>query len=278
MSWLNGEIGRIEKKKLRRNGVKWFLLGFLFTVVLLIAISFMPYSNTQGVEVIRVDGTIVTGNFYTGEYTGSEWVGSQLRKAADDPLVDGIVLRVNSPGGSPAAAQEIIEDIEYAKKKKPVVVSMGDVATSAAYHISSHADRIFANPDTMTGSIGTIWTFYDVSKSLDKEGVSVSVVKSGEQKDLGSTFRALTDEEREYVQKIVDESFERFISDVIEQRGIDRKKIEEAQLIRGEDALKLGLVDEMGNLYSAIEYTKNFKKYKSGEIGAVSSNVTAESE
>ncbi|MBN2735156.1 MAG: signal peptide peptidase SppA [Methanomicrobiaceae archaeon] len=258
MSWLDREIGKAEKAKLRKNGIKWFVAGIFLAMALFAVFSLFPYAQDGGVKVIRVEGTLTTGNIYSGGYAGSDYIGAQIRSAADDPLTDGIVLRVNSPGGSPSASQEIIRDIEYAKAKKPVVVSMGDMATSAAYHISSHSDWIFANPDTMTGSVGTIWTFYDTSESLDREGVSVSVVKSGELKDLGATFRGLSDEELEYVQKMVDDSFELFISDVISQRNINRSDIEEAQLIRGQDALNLGLVDEMGNLFDAIEFTKNY--------------------
>ncbi|MDD3406551.1 MAG: signal peptide peptidase SppA [Methanomicrobium sp.] len=278
MSWLEEEIGRAEKSKLRKNGIKWFVGGVFAAIIIFAVFSLFPYSQDAGVKVIRVEGTLATGNMYCGGYAGSDYIGAQIRSAADDPLTEGIVLRVNSPGGSPSASQEIIRDIEYAKAKKPVVVSMGDMATSAAYHISSHSDWIFANPDTMTGSVGTIWTFYDTSESLDKEGVSVAVVKSGDLKDLGSTFRGLSDDELSYVQKMVYDSFELFINDVLTQRNISRTDIEEAQLIRGEDALKLGLVDEMGNLYDAIDYVKNYDRKKALEKKAVLKDNSSESE
>ncbi|MDD4126996.1 MAG: signal peptide peptidase SppA [Methanomicrobium sp.] len=262
MSWLDKEIGKVEKAKLRKNGIKWFVVGIFAAIVLIAVFSLFPYAQDGGVKVIRVEGTLTTGNIYSGGYAGSDYIGAQIRAAADDPLTDGIVLRVNSPGGSPSASQEIVRDIDYAKEKKPVVVSMGDMATSAAYHISSHANWIFADPDTMTGSVGTIWTFYDNSESLDREGVEVSVVKSGDLKDLGSSLRGLSNDELDYVQKMVDDSFELFITDVLSQRNINRSDIEEAQLIRGQDALKLGLVDEMGNMFDAIEYVKNYDKIK----------------
>lgn len=260
MSWFEDEMKKREKKKLRRNGLKWFLAGILIAVLLIIALAFIPFSEEGGIKVVRIEGTIVSGNSYGGGYIGSEYIGSRIREAADNPLVDGIVLRVNSPGGSPAGAQEIIQDIEYAKTKKPVVVSMGDIATSAAYHISAHSDLIYANPDTMTGSVGTIWTFYDISGSLEKEGVNVSVVKSGEQKDIGSEYRSMTTEERDYVQDIVDESFELFIEDVMKQRNITRSDIEEAQIVRGAKAIELGLVDRTGNLYAAMEGARELSR------------------
>jgi len=254
MAWLDEEIHRIRSRQYQK-GCRWkyFLLGAISVLVLISAVFFLiTYATESDVVVIRVDGTIMSGNFYGGGYAGSEYVGRQLRSAADDPMTSAIVLRVNSPGGTPSGAQEIIADIEYAKSKKPVVASMGDIATSAAYHICSHTDLIYANPDTMTGSIGTIWTFYDVSGSLEDEGVVVDVVKSGEKKDLGSQFRPLSDEERKFVQGMVNASFERFVSDVIEERGIERALVEDARLFSGEEALKVGLVDRTGNLYDAV--------------------------
>ena len=139
-----------------------------------------------------MEGTISTGDFSNDDSVGSEYVGDQLRQAADDPMVEAIVLRVNSPGEAPAAAEEIINDMEYAKTKKPVVVSMGDMATSAAYYASAHANRIYADPDTFTGGIGVIWTFSDISGWMNEEGYNVTVVKSGAFKDMGSTSHALT--------------------------------------------------------------------------------------
>lgn len=261
MSWLEKKIVHNRKKRLMKSGPVWFAAGILITLLIIAAfIVFLPYSESKSISVVRIEGTIAADDYSGGGYTGSEYAGRKIRSAANDPLVEAIVLRVDSPGGSPAGAQEIIEDIEYAKTKKPLFVSMGDMATSAAYHISSHADRIYANRDTMTGGIGTIWTFYDVSRSMELEGVEVEVVKSGEQKDLGSQYRGLTEEEQEYVQKMVDDSFELFINDVVEQRGINRSDIEEAQLIRGEDAYELGLIDGFGNLFTTMEAAKNYRR------------------
>lgn len=254
MGWLSEEVDRINRKRMRRGWIKYFFLGGV-TALILVAIfvaALLAVSEEFTVSVIRVEGTIISGNVNGNGFVGSEYIGHELRAAADDPLVEGIVLRVNSPGGSPAAAQEIIRDIEYAKGRKPVFVSMGDIATSAAYHISSHADVIYANPDTMTGSIGTIWTIFDYSKSLEDEGVSVDVVKSGDKKDITSPYRGLTDGEREYLQELVDQSSEIFIKDVMEQRGVNRSIIEDARPIRGDYAKNIGLVDEMGNLFDVI--------------------------
>jgi protease-4 len=217
-----------------------------------IAVILLASSEDQGVSVVRMEGTLVTGEVSGDGYAASEQVGRELREAADDPMVEAIVLRVNSPGGTPAAAQEIIGDLEYAKSKKPVVVSMGDMATSAAYYVSAHADRIYANPDTFTAGIGVIWSFPDISEWMNKEGYSIDVVKSGEYKDMGSTSRPITSDERSYAQQIVNSSFEEFISDVLAQRLIARSDIADGRVIRGADAVRINVVDEIGNLNDAI--------------------------
>ncbi|MDO9323966.1 MAG: signal peptide peptidase SppA [Methanoregula sp.] len=236
-------------------GLKWFLLiifGLIVVIASIVAAFYFTHADQQGVTVVRMEGSMVTGEVSDGENIGSEVVGKELRNAADDPMVDAIVLRVNSPGGTPAAAQEIIGDLEYAKTKKPVVVSMGDMATSAAYYVSAHADRIYADPDTFTSGVGVIWKFSDISRWMENEGYNLSVVKSGAKKDMGSTARPLSSDEQSYAQKIVDDSFETFISDVTSQRVISRSDIDDGRVIRGADAIKINVVDELGNLNDAI--------------------------
>jgi len=241
-------------------GLKWFIViiaGLIIVTGISIAGFYFLHNDSRGVSIVRMEGTLSTGDFSDEETIGSEYVGRELREAADDPMVEAIVLRVNSPGGTPAAAQEIIGDLEYAKSKKPVVVSMGDMATSAAYYVSAHADKIYANPDTFTAGIGVIWTFSDISEWMDREGYNVSVIKSGSKKDMGSTSRPINEEERLYAQKIVNESFESFITDVISERTIARSDIEDGRVIRGEDAVRINVVDELGNLNDAIDGAKS---------------------
>jgi protease-4 len=258
MGWLEREVARIESGRHRKAITKKILfIGVFFIIAAILAAAlYLVVAEERRTVVIRVEGQMVAGDFTGGGYVGSEYVGRQLRDAADDPLVEAIVLRVNSGGGTPTSAQEIIRDIEYARARKPVVVSMGDMAASAAYQISAHADVIYANPDTITGGIGSIWTIYDNSGNMEKEGFAVEVIKSGDKKDMTSPYRPLTEDEREYAQVIVNESFERFIADVIAQRGVVRDLIEDARVFRGEDAQKIGLVDEMGNLFDAIDGAK----------------------
>ena len=238
---------------------KWFLFilfGLILVIGLIIAAYYFSYSDKTGVTVIRMEGTMVTGQVSDADTVGSEVVGGELRDAADDPMIEAIVLRVNSPGGTPAAAQEIIRDLDYARSKKPVVVSMGDLATSAAYYVSAHADKIYANADTFTGGVGVIWKFSDISRYNANEGYNFSTIKSGSKKDMGSTSRPITEEEEAYAQKIVNDSFENFIGDVISHRTIDRSEIDDGRVIRGADAIRLNIVDEIGNLNDAIDGAK----------------------
>jgi len=243
----------------RPSGTTLFLI-ILFTIIIVvgffIAIFVLSYSDGGGVTVVRMEGTLVTGEVSGEDFSASEQVGKELRDAADDPMVEAIVLRVNSPGGTPAAAQEIIRDLDYAKSKKPVVVSMGDMATSAAYYVSAHADKIYADPDTFTAGVGVMWTFPDISQWMNKEGYNVSIIKSGSKKDMGSSSRPLTEDEFSYAQGIVNASFEEFIRDVLAQRQIARSDIEDGRVIRGADAVRINIVDEIGNLNDAIDGAK----------------------
>jgi protease-4 len=247
-------------------GKKWFLI-IIFGIIVILGLAVAGYYFTSedqhGVAVVRMEGTMVTGQINDGDSIGSEVVGNALRNAADDPMTEAIVLRVDSPGGSPAAAEEIIGDLNYAKSKKPVVVSMGDLATSAAYYVSVHADKIYADPDTLTGAVGVIWKFSDISRYNDEQGYNFTDIKSGDFKDMGTSNRPMTPEETAYAQQIVNESFERFINDVTLHRMVSPSVIEDGRVITGEDALKLNLVDQLGNLNDAIEGAKELAESRS---------------
>jgi protease-4 len=216
----------------------------------------MPMDSNK-VAVIYVQGTMITGNLPGGlGYATSEEISKSIQDAADDKNVKAIVLRINSPGGTPAAAQEIVSEVKKAQEHKPVVVSMGDVAASAAYYISAPADHIIANPDTMTGSIGVIWMFENSSEYFDNEGVDFYVAKSGDFKDMGGNWRGLTDDEKQYSEEVVLEVFDRFIDEIADGRGLSRSEVKDmadGRIYTGSRAVELGLVDETGNLYDAID-------------------------
>jgi len=252
MKFFEHKIKEIEAQKRRKKYVFWFFCALLLVFFVIAVAFFVTTSHERNVSVISIEGELYSGDVSDNGMAGSVQIGKELRDAADNAFVEAIVLRVNSPGGTPAAAQEIITDLNYAKSKKPVVVSIGDMATSAAYYVSAHADKIYADPDSITGGIGTVWIFYDVSKWLQNEGYNVTVIKSGEKKDMTSSLRPLTPDEESYARALVNRSFEKFISDITSQRNISRDQIDDGRLIRGEEAKKIGLVDELGNLNDAI--------------------------
>jgi protease IV len=188
-----------------------------------------------------------------------------LRKAIDDSAVKAIVLRVNTPGGTQVAAEEIIDQMNRTKATKPIVVSVGDMITFAGYFVSSNANRIVANPDTFTGSIGVIWVFKNKSSYYKDEGVNYYVAKSGDFKDLGSDWRGLSSDEKEYVQKIINQSYYRFVNSVAKGRNLSAdyvRSIADGRVYTGSDAKDMGLVDELGGLYDAVNVASDLAGLK----------------
>ncbi len=166
------------------------------------------------------------------------------------------MLRIDSPGGAVAPSQEIYEEVRKAAVKKKIVVSMGSVAASGGYYIASAATRILANPGTLTGSIGVIMEIPNFSGLMNKVGVTTEVIKSGKHKDIASVFRGIGKEEREILQSALDNVHEQFISAVSEGRKMlidDVRKLADGRVFTGEQALKVGLVDELGNLEDAVK-------------------------
>lgn len=185
----------------------------------------------------------------------------ELRRFRDDPTVKAVVLRLNSPGGSAAAAQEIVAEVRRLREAgKVVVASMGDVAASGAYWIASACDHIVANPGTVTGSIGVIIQIGNLQELYQKLGIEFSTIKSGEHKDMGSPERPLTPEERSLFQAMVDDVHSQFVAAVVEGRKMPAEKVQEladGRIFTGQQAKDLGLVDSLGNLYDAIRTAKD---------------------
>ncbi|MEL4306014.1 signal peptide peptidase SppA [Methanococcoides sp. LMO-2] len=233
------------------------IIGGSFAVIYL-SFGGEIYTHDDRVAVIYVQGTMLTGNLPSGfGYATSEDICNSLREAAADESVKAIVLRVNSGGGSPAAAEEIITEIENVQAQGiPVVVSMGDVAASAAYHISAPADLILANPSSITGSIGVIGVYTNRSEYYDKEGIDFYISKSGEFKDMGGDWRGLTSEEKEYADTVVLKVYDLFITSVAEHRNMTKsevKDIADGRIYIATEAKEIGLIDDFGNLYDAID-------------------------
>jgi protease-4 len=264
-----------ESPVIKKKSRKWQYIAIAAVLLLVIGSSFVLmyqalsgelYTSNDKVAVIYVQGTLLTSSIPGGlGYATSEDISANIRKATSDKDVKAIVLRINSPGGSSTAGEEIYTEVKRASENGiPVVVSMGDVAASAAYHISAPADLIVANPSTMTGSIGTIWTFENSSGYYEQEGIEVYVAKSGEFKDMGGSWRGLSEDEKEYANEVVMEVYGHFIEDVAESREMslgDVKELADGRIYTGQMAKELGLIDELGNLYYAID--------RAGELGGI---------
>lgn len=221
-------------------------------------------SGAAKIAVISLNGTVgaEAGNVWEGgSGISTEIVTSALKQAADDEIVKAVILRINSPGGSAVVSDEIFESIRQFKADygKPVVASLGDTAASGGYYIAAAADKIVANPSTMTGSIGVIMQTYNASGLLDKVGVKSETIQSGAMKDIGSVSRSMTDSERAVLQSVVDGAYQQFVDRVVEGRGLERSKVLEladGRVYVGSQAKANGLVDELGNLETAVGVAK----------------------
>ncbi|MGZ3883818.1 MAG: signal peptide peptidase SppA, partial [Bacteroidia bacterium] len=207
------------------------------------------------------------------ETIGSDRLAKAIREARNDSSVKAVVLRVNSPGGSALASDVIWREVVLTKKVKPVVVSMGDVAASGGYYISCAADRIFAQPNTITGSIGVFGLLPNAQKAFaDKLGINIDTVNTNKHSDVGTIFRPVTEEERAYVQNGVEKVYATFIGRVAEGRNTTPALIDsigQGRVWSGTDALKINLVDELGGIDKALAYAAkkaNIKDYKLLEL------------
>jgi protease-4 len=212
----------------------------------------------EKIAIVYAEGTIVDG---TGNDDGVVWaakVARDLREIRRDETVRAVVLRVNSPGGSVSASEAIQRELRLINKDKPVVVSMGSVAASGGYWISTYSDRIFAEPTTITGSIGVFSILFNVKDlATGKLGLDFETVKTGRFADATTITRPKTPEELELIQKSVDWIYSQFLEKVAESRKLDRKVVEDiaqGRVWSGAEAARLGLVDELGGLDAAMAF------------------------
>lgn len=195
-------------------------------------------------------------------------VKRELRKALKDKHVKAVLLRINSPGGTVASSQEIHQAVNALKKaNKPVVASMGDVAASGGYYVATAADRIFADPGTITGSIGVIMNLFNLQGIEQKLGIQPEVIKSGTFKDMGSFNRAPTAEERKLLQAIILDSYDQFVTAVASGRKKDEqavRKIADGRIYTGRQAKEIGLIDELGGYDEAVAFAQKLcrERYK----------------
>jgi len=230
------------------------LVLFVFTVWLILAVSDDGLPGGAKVAVVEVEGVIGVG---ADRGLDTESIIRLLGEYRDDPSVRAVVLRIDSPGGVVAPTQEIFTAVRRLREaKKPVVASLGSVAASGGYYVAVSADRIFASPGTLTGSIGVVMQLANVEGLLKKVGVEYVVVKAGAYKDVGNFARAMTPEERRILQSLLDDVYDQFIAAVAEGRGLEPQAVRafaEGRIYSGRQAHGLKMVDDLGGLEDAIE-------------------------
>jgi len=236
-----------------------FLTGFacmlIFCIVFVAAVWAIARFNLPDrvrsgaggkVAVIEVEGII----------SGSREIIERIHTLRDDTTVKAVVLRVDSPGGTVGPAQEIYEELVKLQQHKPVITSMGSVAASGGYYIAAGTQKIFANPGTITGSIGVLIEVANFEELFGKIGLRSEVIKSGEFKDTLSPSRTMQTDERDLIQSLINNIHGQFVDAIARGRGMPRKDVmalADGRILSGEQARAAGLVDELGNLYDAIQ-------------------------
>ena len=228
----------------------------LLLVLVLLALVGISSISSEWIEEQGAENRIgVVG--ITGLISDSQHIVYQVKKFSQDKRIRGIVLRIDSPGGSVGPSQEIYDEILKARKGgKIIYASMGTLAASGGYYIASAAEKIFANPGTLTGSIGVIMAFSNAKGLMEKIGLQPEVIKAGEYKDIGSPARAMTKKEKNLLQSVVTDVHQQFIEAVAIGRDIsieDVTKIADGRILTGRQAHSLNLVDQMGGLQVSIE-------------------------
>lgn len=214
-------------------------------------------SGADKVVQLSVDGVIAEKPGLTETFNSGDFI-SQLDQAKKDEAVKAVVIRINSPGGEVVASDEILNKIREVKRAgKPVIVSMGGMAASGGYYIATAADRIYANPTTLTGSLGVIFTVPNYQKAADWLGYKEIVIKSGTYKDIGNPLRPMSDGEKEILQNLVNEAYQQFVNVISQGRNIPREqvlKIADGRVYSGMQAKQLKLIDDFGSLEDATNY------------------------
>lgn len=250
------------------------ILGFF--IASLIAASFLVVKTSEkkfrgevsafarareNIAIVYIYGPIQlqSAGFFPVSPSGADYIVQKLKRLRKNPNIKAVVLRINSPGGSVGAVQEIYSELLKLKETgKKIVASQGEVSASGGYYLAVAADKIVSNPGTVTGSIGVLIPVTNFEGLFEKIGVQVEIIKSKEHKDIGSSSRALTEEERIILKDMVDSAYSQFLTAIKTGRGevMSDEKIEEiadGRIMTGAQAKELGLVDELGNLEDAID-------------------------
>lgn len=234
--------------------------GFLLAIVLFIVLFFTflagigcgllisggtDFSTGDKVAVLRVDDVIME----------DQNILESISKIRDEDQIKAVVVRINSPGGAVSPSQEIYSELLKLKEEMPVIASIGSVGASGGYYIACGAEKIFANPGSITGSIGVIAQFASYEKLLEWAKVDVEVIKSGKFKDIGSPFREMNEDDREYIQGLINNVYGQFKDAVAESRHLSKAevdKVADGKIFSGEQAKQLKLVDELGTINDAV--------------------------
>jgi protease-4 len=235
----------------------------------LFAVLFIAYSAVRGespvlssgprIGVVEVKGAIGTG----AGNVESEPIMRELRRFERDDGIKAVVVRIDSPGGAVAPSQEIHDQIKRLAKAKPVVCSMGNLAASGGFYVAMGCQQIVAEPGTLTGSIGVISQFVNVKGLVERLDIKVETIKSGKLKDLGNPFREMAPEARAYWESVTVQVYEQFLQAVVEGRRLPQEKVRavaDGRVLTGQDAKALGLIDELGNFWVAVDLAKQAAK------------------
>jgi protease IV len=238
------------------GGLFAVLFGFMFLAYSAVKTSTgnvgLDNETSIGARIGIVEAKGVIGD---GQGVDADKIIKLLKKYEKDDEIRAVVLRVDSPGGSVAPSQEIYDAVKRIKAKKKVVVSMGNLAASGGYYISAPADKIYAEPGTLTGSIGVIFQHFNVRGLLEFAKVDETTLKSGKYKDTLSPFRPIQDTDREEIQGISDDVYGQFVKAVAEGRNLPEAKVREiaeGRIYTGRRAKELKLVDELGGMDDAM--------------------------
>jgi len=236
----------------------------------------VPDAAREKILVVDIDGTISSAletGLFAREKSVVARVFERLERAAADPQVKAVILRLDTPGGEVTASDIIYHEVLRFKERTglPVIGLMMSVAASGGYYIASACDVILAHPSTITGSIGVISVFPSVESLMSKVGVKVNVIKSGPAKDSGSPFRDMTEDDKKLFQTIIDESYEGFLAVVATGRKgkiaeADLRKIADGRVYTAPQALKLGLIDAIGYFDDAFAKARGLASLKSAKV------------
>ncbi len=212
------------------------------------------FSSGDKVAVLRVEDVILDSRIYL----------ESIESITKDDDIKALVVRIDSPGGAVGPSQEIFSELKALGNELPIVASIGGVGASGGYYIACAAEKIYANPGAITGSIGVIAQFASYEKLLNWAKIDVEVIKSGKYKDVGSAFREMNKEDKQYIQQLIDNVYDQFKAAVASSRDLDAKEIDrvaDGKIYTGEQALNLKLIDELGTINDAI--------IAAGELGGI---------